>query len=94
MKGGARQALILIAWLKVWLEVLGFWALAVLFAAALTFKGLRRALRSGSRAPLAGMVTIIGLIIMVVLGRFEQEILESHAEKKVRRDESKKKPED
>lgn len=43
--------------------------------------------------PLAGMVTFIGLIIMVALGRFENEVLESHA-KKEGRDESKKKPED
>lgn len=52
-EGDARQVLIQIALLRVWLEVLGFWALAVLFAAALTFKGLRQALRSGWRAPSA-----------------------------------------
>jgi len=44
--------------------------------------------------PLAGMVTLIGLIIMVVLGRFEHEILETHAKKKAHSDESKEKPED
>lgn len=44
--------------------------------------------------PLAAMVTFIGLFIMVALGRFEHEILESHADKKTRDDKSKKKPED
>lgn len=40
--------------------------------------------------PLAGMVTIMGLIIMVILGRLEHEVIESRVDKEVNSDESKK----
>jgi len=44
--------------------------------------------------PLAIMVTIMGLVIMVALGRLEREVIENRVDKEVLSDERKKKPED
>lgn len=44
--------------------------------------------------PLAGMVTLLGLIIMVILGRFEHDMLANRNEKTSSSDEDKKKTED